>query len=192
MTYTYRIVNLNINGSTSATTLQLLEDFLRKQEVDIALLQEVTPGANVNYSGYHCYVNIETSARGTAILSKIELPLHDVRRIPSGRGIITQYEHIGILNVYAPSGSANRAEREEFSNTGIMDLLPHTLTELLMAGDFNCVLRTVTAQGSEHAAEHLEGWYKDSSCKMPGIRNKTGKPTSITPHTERRTSTGYI
>jgi len=110
-------VTVNFNGSTFATKLQLLEDFLRKQKVDIALLQEVTPGANVR--GYHSYVNIGTSARDTAILSKMELPLHNVRRIPSGRGIIAQYGHIGILNVYPPSGSANRAEMEEFFNTGI-------------------------------------------------------------------------
>jgi len=71
MTYTYLIVTLNINGSTSATKLQLLE-------VDIAMLQEVISAANVNYRGYHSYINIGTSARDTAILSKVELPLHNV------------------------------------------------------------------------------------------------------------------
>ena len=46
--------------------------------------------------------------------------------------------------------------------------------------------RTVIAQVSEHAAEHLEGRYKDSGCKMPGIKNKAGRPTPITPDMEWR------
>jgi len=119
------------------------------------MLQEVTPGVNVNYRGYNSYVNIGTPARGTAILSKVELPLNNVRRISSGRGIIAQYGHLRILNVYAPSGSANRAERQDFFNTGITDVLPHTPTELLMAGDFNCVLSNSDSTGQRTCSRTL-------------------------------------
>jgi len=140
MNYTYRIMTININGIASATRHHLLEDFLRKHDVDIALLQEVTTENNITFKGYQTVINIGTSARGTAILSKVDLPLHRVERIPSGRGLVTYYGNMCTLNIYAPSGTSNRAEKEAFFSTEIMKLIPHFPTELIMAGDFDCVL----------------------------------------------------
>ena len=115
--------------------------------MDIALLQEVTPGNNITFSGYQSHVNIGTSGRGTAILAKSELPMHRIERIPSGRGIVAYYGNICILNIYAPSGSSNRREREEFFNTGLTKLLPHVSTEMILADDFNCVLSNSDCTG---------------------------------------------
>jgi len=44
-----------------------------------------------------------------------------------------------IVNIYVPSGTAKRAEREDFFNSGILGRLPLSPTELILAGDFNCV-----------------------------------------------------
>ena len=136
--------------------MQMIEDFLRKQDVDFAMLQEVTPGANINFRGYQSYENLGTTARGTAILTKVEMPLNTIRRIRSGRGIMAYYGHVGFRNIYAPSGSANRKEREDSFNTGIMDLLPHTLVEMLMDGDFNCVLSNRDSTGQRTSSRTLE------------------------------------
>jgi uncharacterized protein (UPF0248 family) len=83
-------MTLNINWVASATRPQMLEDFLRKRDVNIALLQEVTTD-NTTFKCYQSLTNISTIARGTAILSKMDLPLHRVERIPSGRGLVVYY-----------------------------------------------------------------------------------------------------
>ena len=47
-----------------------------------------------------------------------------------------------ICNIYAPSGSAQRAARENFFNETLPYYLRHRTTHVILAGDFNCVLRT--------------------------------------------------
>jgi endonuclease V-like protein UPF0215 family len=42
MADTYKIANININGVSSHKITAMLEDFMRKQELDIIFLQEVT------------------------------------------------------------------------------------------------------------------------------------------------------
>jgi len=42
MQYTIKIATLNINGLASNIRLGMLEDFLKRQDIDLALLQEVT------------------------------------------------------------------------------------------------------------------------------------------------------
>ena len=133
----------------------MLEVFLRKHEVDIALLQEVTPGGNITFSGYQSHVNIGMSERGTAILAKAKLPLRRIECIPSGRGIVAYYGNICILNICAPSGSSNMKEREEFFNTGLMELLPHVSTEIL-AGNLNCLLSNGDCTGHRPSSKALE------------------------------------
>jgi len=56
---------------------------------------------------------------------------------------------MGTLVVYinAPSGTANRSEREVFYSTEIIGLLPHVPTELIMAGYFYCVLSNSDCTG---------------------------------------------
>ena len=44
MQYTYRMVTLNINGIESHNRIRMLEEFVHRHDVDIALLQEVTDG----------------------------------------------------------------------------------------------------------------------------------------------------
>jgi exonuclease III len=42
MTYAYKVATININETVSTTRLKMLDEFLQKQDIDIALLQEVT------------------------------------------------------------------------------------------------------------------------------------------------------
>ena len=134
----------------------MLEVFPRKHEVDIALLQEVTPGVNITFSGPQSHVNLRTSGQGTAILAKAELPMHRIERIPSGRRIVAYYANICILNIYAQSGSSNRKEREEFFNTGLTALLPHVSTEMILAGVFNGVVSNSDCTGHRPSSRALE------------------------------------
>lgn len=156
MQYTSRIVILNITSITSATQHHMLETFLRKNEVDIALSQQLTPGANITFRFYHSYLNILISQRGTAILCKTELPLHRVGRIPTGREMVAYYGHICIINIFAPTRSSNRAEREAFFNTEITERLPRVATEMIMADDFECVLSNSDCKGQSPSSRALQ------------------------------------
>lgn len=131
----------------------MLEEFLRRHDVDFALLQEVTSLNAITFKGYQTIDNIGTSGRGTAIIAKEDLQMHRIRRLPSGRGLVPYYNNICLLNIYAPSGSANRAERETFYNSEVIELLLQVLTSLIMAGDLIACEQKTTAQGTDIAVE---------------------------------------
>jgi len=149
-------MTLNINGIASPTRLLMLRDFIYKHDADFVLLQEVTNVNILNIRGYHTFENIGTSGRGTAILSKVDLHLHRIKRLPTGRGIAAYFDNTCIINLYAPSGTANRADREYFYNTEILDLIPHTPTDMIMAGDFNCVTSSIDSTGHCNRSRALE------------------------------------
>ena len=134
----------------------MLEEFLRRHDVDIALFQDVTIENNLVFQGYQIISNIGTLRRGMAIVSKLEINLHRIVRLPTGWGLVAHYANTCIVNVYAPSGTANRTEREAFFNSELMDLLPHSPTEILMAGDFNCVLSNNDCTGHRSGSLSLE------------------------------------
>jgi len=98
----------------------MLEEFLHRHDVDFSLLQEVTSLNAITFKGYHTIDNIGTSGRGTATIAKEDLQMHRIRRLPSGRGLVAYHNNICLLNIYAPSGSANQAERETFYNSEVI------------------------------------------------------------------------
>ena len=58
MLYTYKIATLNINGVSSPLKMQTLNNFLLRQDINIALLQEVTNNNNFTpLCGYEALVN---------------------------------------------------------------------------------------------------------------------------------------
>ena len=69
MPFIYKIATININGISSANRIMLLGEFLF-QNIDIALLQEVTTTNLTSIRNYTVFDNIGTDGRGTAILAK--------------------------------------------------------------------------------------------------------------------------
>ena len=60
------------------------------------------------------------------------------------------------VNIYAPSDTANRQEREEFYNVELVYLLrslPHTM---IVGGDFNCVLSQADCTGNMNYSKALD------------------------------------
>jgi len=127
MAYTYRVVTLNFKGMASDVRQQMFEQFIRKQEVDFAMLQEVTSKQHVEVKRYYVIDNIGTAGRGTALLIREELQVDRIKRIPSGRGVAAYYNNICLINLCAPSGTTNRSEREAFFNSEVLDILLTTL-----------------------------------------------------------------
>jgi len=82
----YSIASLNINGIANQTRIQMLQEFIWKQDIDIVLLQEVTNRAIEQIRNYTKHVNIGTDNRGTAILVKEGIQIGNIKCLPNGRG----------------------------------------------------------------------------------------------------------
>ena len=155
MTYIYKVATLNINGITSAIRLRMLEEFLHKQDIDIILLQEVTdPNLNALHR-YTTHINQGTDGRGTAILTKEGFTISNTKRLPSGGGIAATFNGVWMMNVCAPSEAEKKSEREGFYTHALPHLLPSTRSEMLLAGDFNCVLGTNDRTGHNNYSRAL-------------------------------------
>jgi len=149
MPYIYKIATININGISSDNRILLLSDFLLKHDIDIALLQEVTTTKITSIHNYNVLDNIGTEGRGTAILSKPGIVLTDIKRLPSGRGIAASLHATKTVNIYAPSRAERKVDRECFFTKEMLTLIPSDCTELLLAGDFNCILNTSECTGNK-------------------------------------------
>jgi exonuclease III len=110
----------------------MLAEFIRKNEIDIALLQEVTNPQCVDINGYNAHFNIGSDRRERAILARKELLLTKIDRVPTGRAIAAEFNGIRIVKVYAPSGTAKRTQRERFFNSELPQILTAHLQTILM------------------------------------------------------------
>jgi len=140
MDYTYKIATLNINGISAPTKIRVLEEYLYKHDIYLALYQEVKYSNITTIRRYTSYINMRTEGRGTAILAKDSYLLTNIQRTPTGRGISAHFNGIRIINIYAPPGSEKKREIEEFYNGNVARLLMHSSDNMVLAGDFNCVL----------------------------------------------------
>jgi len=113
--------------------------------------------------------------RGTAILHKLNIQLHRIEHIPSGRGTAVYFDDTCIVNIYAPSGTAKRAEREDFYNSDIIGLLPLKPTKLILTGDFNCVINNNDCTGQRTCSRALERL-------INGLQLKDAWDTEMNPH----------
>jgi hypothetical protein len=68
-----------------------------------------------------------------------------------------KYEGIWIVNIYAPSGAERRAERGQFFNTELMYILPQTNADVILAGDFNCIIEKSETTGGTNYSTALNG-----------------------------------
>jgi exonuclease III len=148
--YVYKIATLNINGIANRAWIWMLEDFLRKQAIDVAMLQKVTSTNIETLHGYTTHINIATEMRGTAFMVKAGIILTQVRRLSSGQGIAGIINGTCFVKDYAPSGAERKQEREYFYNNELPCLLPTTGNDTIIARDFNCVTARAdtTGQGS--------------------------------------------
>jgi len=83
----------------------------------------------------------------TAIVAKCQYQLTDVRILPTGRAIAETLRGMRMINIYAPSGTTRRTEREDLYNVELTDLLQDASTHTLLAGDFKCVMHPIITTG---------------------------------------------
>jgi exonuclease III len=83
------------------------------------------------------------------------IPITDIKRIPSGRGMAAILNGTWIVNIYAPFGAEKKNERETFYNTDLTYILPTTHADMILEDDFNCILSKTDSTGSNNYSRAL-------------------------------------
>jgi exonuclease III len=65
-----KLATININAITNRTKIEMLTEYIRRHEIDITLLQEITDPELIQMYGYEVYYNIGMETRGTAIVAR--------------------------------------------------------------------------------------------------------------------------
>ena len=150
------IATLNINGMISESKQQMLRDFIFKNDVDILLLQEVVLKNFDFIHGYKSIVNVDERSRGTAIIYKEGFKMEKKKMLTNGRGISCVLNGVTFVNIYAPSGNNNKKEREHFFANEMTWLLAEMREQVVLGGDFNCVLRSNDSTSGQNQSATLK------------------------------------
>jgi hypothetical protein len=152
----------------------MLESFILLHDIDILLIQEVTLPLPLGLAHYQAYYNIGTTRRGAAIIVRDTLTNTNIAKLPSGSAIATMFGTLLIVNIYAPSGSAKRLERETFINQD----LPSSSEHILMIYFWVAILTVLeatdaTGQGtfSRCLATLVQGYSLQGAWQPPPGRN---------------------
>ena len=166
---------INVCAITAAPKLDALRCFLHANKLDVVFLQEVAVPA-FNFPGYSEVVNIGEQRRGTAILVRDQLAMSDPVLLPSGRATSVKVGHLTCVNLYAPSGSRQRTERAEFFAHDVTPVLAAAGEHIIMAGDFNCVLRDQDTTGKTPKCPELAAVIHDLRLQdaWPALRQDPG------------------
>jgi exonuclease III len=141
------IATLNVNALQSRTKANMLQAFLRSHAIDILFVQEVVQTEPFRVGGFTAHINLGKAMRGTGFLVRDGLHLEQVVASPSGRALVAQFRGIKLLNVYASSGTSKKAERDKFYNLELPPLWKSGCSQVVVGGDFNCVLHPADVQG---------------------------------------------
>jgi exonuclease III len=133
-------MTLNLNGIKSLTRVDMFHRFVQSNSIDILFLQEVVSEEVLHMPGYALHCNLGTEMRGTAFLLREGIRLNHVEKLPSGRAIAAVIQGILLVNLYATSGTARKAEREAFYSMDLPFLLRNEVSHVMLSGDFNCVM----------------------------------------------------
>ena len=90
------------------------------------------------------------------MLTKEQISLTNITRLPSGRGKAACYQGIRLVNIYAPSSTANRQERKDFYNVELVYLLKSLSPTMIVGGDLNCVLSHADCTGNMNYSKALD------------------------------------
>lgn len=142
-----KIITVNFCAATSRSRVEALREHICRHDADVILLQEVAVQA-LDVPGYEAVVNTGPAMRGTAILARESMGMTPMLSLPSGRACAVRIGSLTVINVYAPAGSMRRRERADFYAVDLAPLLAAAGPRIVLAGDFNCVLRDADTTGT--------------------------------------------
>ena len=87
-------------------------------------------------------IDVDTPTKpGTAIAWRNTVPICEVHNIVTNRLQVALLDRVAIINIYAPSGSDKKRERDSFFSRDIFDIFNiFPGYSYILAGDFNCVI----------------------------------------------------
>lgn len=155
----------NVNGVRNIATQEMVREFLRNKSIDIACLQEVNQ-ENLSWIFPYKYIsNPGTNNRGTAIIYRSDFEVSDVLCDTEGRIISVDIANIRLINVYSPSGSQRKAERELFFAKDVPIHFSLSNKPVILIGDFNCTLRREDSIGSFNFCNNLNALVSNLNLK---------------------------
>ena len=141
-----KILSINLAGGTL-----FLHHLLSVERPDLLLAQEVLLSSQdlllkVNPYGYNCESNLNVlkpTKPGTAVIWREGVPVAETRVIVEGRLQSVMVGSVTFLNMYAPSGSAGRREREKLFTSELFHELATAGQAGLpwLAGDWNSLVQ---------------------------------------------------
>ena len=132
------IASLNVRGQTKMNLSKLLqiEELLKSQKYSVIFFQE----SNVEEStfencpfiksNYQILTNNSPNGYGTSALVSNSLEVKNVKALPGGRILYFEINKISFVNVYLPSGTAGRGDRDSI----LCDTLPNLLLDSCHTG----------------------------------------------------------
>ncbi|XP_062538168.1 uncharacterized protein LOC134206463 [Armigeres subalbatus] len=144
--HNYNIGTINVSTITNATKLNAFRTFIRTMELDIIFIQEID-NEQISLPVFNVIANVDNSRRGTAIALRDHIKFSHVEKSLDDRLVAVHVHDTTLCCVYAPSGTAYRAHRERFFNNTLAFYLRHRTEHVILAGDFNCVLRQCDGTG---------------------------------------------
>ena len=135
-----RVASININGLRSIDRRRLLLQFCLEGKLDVVGLQEVTfHECAVLGTHYNILSNIGPKRLGTAVLIRKGVDFSRQLLEPDGRLISIDIGSFTFMNIYAPSGSIAREERNLFLRRTLPAYAITANLPIILVGDFNCV-----------------------------------------------------
>lgn len=143
----YKIATINTANVSTPTKIAALGSFIRASDLDIIFLQEIQ-NDQLCITGYNIIFNIDHQCRGTAIAIRNQYSVDHVERSLDSRILMIKISSVTFINIYAPSGAAQRNARETFFNENVAHYLHQASRFVVLGGDFNCVVNTKDATGT--------------------------------------------
>jgi hypothetical protein len=125
----FKFATINFNGLYLKTRVGMLRDFLWGQDIDVIVLQEVTHHTLQGLHAHETYVNVVTDMRGTEFVTKQDLRLTNINKLPSGRGSTAYLPH--------RKQQKKKRETEHFYSSEITYLFQDVPGNILLGGDLN-------------------------------------------------------
>ena len=128
---------------------------IQVHKLDIILLQEVRNSeeqinqqlGNYGFTG-KVSIDAEDSMKpGVAIVWRSALPVREFITLVSCRAQLAFIGSIAVVNIYAPSGSDRKFERECFFSRDLFRVFcSNNTTNWIVGGDFNCILKSIDVE----------------------------------------------
>jgi exonuclease III len=91
------------------------------------------------------------------LITSGEFTITYVKRLLSGRGMAAEYRDIRLVNIYALYGAAKRQGRERFYTSDLTYLLEGSPSNMIVGGDFNCILNKTDSTDHFNYTRALDG-----------------------------------